>query len=107
MGGLMSLGWDPEVPAGYQDADIEMMELRERANDYERFATQLVTQLGEVGVPATLHDDFIIEAWEQELDVATAVVRVQEWYEAARNARKPGFAGLAKHRKESAHTWHI
>lgn len=26
-----SLGWDPEVPAGYQDADIEMRELEERA----------------------------------------------------------------------------
>ena len=25
-------GFDPEVPAGYQDADIEMAELREAAN---------------------------------------------------------------------------
>ena len=25
-------GHDPEVPAGYQDADIEMAELREAAN---------------------------------------------------------------------------
>ncbi len=26
-------GFDPEVPAGYQDADIEMLEMREAAND--------------------------------------------------------------------------
>lgn len=33
----MSLGYDPELPAGYQDADIEMLELAERANqDYEK-----------------------------------------------------------------------
>jgi DnaJ-class molecular chaperone len=25
-------GFDPEVPAGYQDADIEMAELADRAN---------------------------------------------------------------------------
>lgn len=29
----MSFGFDPEVPAGYQDADIEMMELAEAANE--------------------------------------------------------------------------
>jgi len=27
----MSFGYDPEVPAGYQDADIEMAEMREAA----------------------------------------------------------------------------
>ena len=26
-------GFDPEVPAGYQDADIEMMELRAEADE--------------------------------------------------------------------------
>ena len=29
----MSFGFDPEVPAGYQDADIEMAEMREIANE--------------------------------------------------------------------------
>lgn len=33
----MSLGFDPEVPAGYQDADIEMRELEARANELEHF----------------------------------------------------------------------
>ena len=28
----MSFGFDPEVPAGFQDADIEMAELREQAD---------------------------------------------------------------------------
>ena len=33
----MSFGFDPEVPAGYQDADIEMAEMREAANEeYEK-----------------------------------------------------------------------
>ena len=33
----MSFGWDPEVPTGFQDADIEMAEMRERANEaYEQ-----------------------------------------------------------------------
>jgi len=31
----MSFGFDPEVPAGFQDADIEMAELREAANEAE------------------------------------------------------------------------
>lgn len=26
-------GYDPEVPAGYQDADIEMLEMRDAANE--------------------------------------------------------------------------
>ena len=28
-----AFGWDPEVPAGYQDADIEMLELAEQADE--------------------------------------------------------------------------
>ena len=28
-----SFGYDPEVPGGFQDADIEMRELEERANE--------------------------------------------------------------------------
>jgi len=30
----MSMSFDPEVPAGYQDADIEMRELAEAADSY-------------------------------------------------------------------------
>jgi len=50
----MSFGHDPEVPAGYQDADIEMLEMREAANEarereethkeWEREATSLDEQ---------------------------------------------------------------
>lgn len=29
----MTFGYDPEVPAGYQDADIEMRELEEQARE--------------------------------------------------------------------------
>ncbi len=29
----MSFGHDPEVPAGFQDADVEMAEMREAANE--------------------------------------------------------------------------
>ena len=31
----MSMSFDPEVPAGYQDADIEMRELAEAADSYK------------------------------------------------------------------------
>ena len=30
---MYGFGHDPEVPAGYQDADLEMRELEEQAND--------------------------------------------------------------------------
>lgn len=35
----MSLGFDPEVPAGYQDADIEMAEMAAAADEPPTFDT--------------------------------------------------------------------
>ena len=41
------LGFDPEVPAGFQDADIEMAELSQLARDVENEAREnLVRELG-------------------------------------------------------------
>lgn len=37
---VINMWHDPEVPAGYQDADIEMAELREAALEAEKNATQ-------------------------------------------------------------------
>lgn len=36
MSWYIGMGHDPEVPAGFQDADIEMAEMREAADEQER-----------------------------------------------------------------------
>lgn len=50
----MNMGFDPEVPAGYQDADIEMQELADAANeetaakDWQTRSAKLDERLGEI-----------------------------------------------------------
>jgi hypothetical protein len=39
-------GYDPEVPAGYQDADIEMLELAEAADDPNGWACEYLLVSG-------------------------------------------------------------
>ncbi len=42
---MMNMGWDPEVPTGYQDADIEMAELasdQPSVADFEDYGTCVV-----------------------------------------------------------------
>ena len=43
----MSFGYDPEVPAGYQDADIEMAELHAQANAMSTCVHSATTSAGE------------------------------------------------------------
>ena len=67
MGDLMSLGFDPEVPAGYQDADIEMRELAEAADDMRHEVGRRLAQLGiqaSVGDPEWIDMESIVsEEW--------------------------------------------
>ena len=43
----MSFGHDPELPAGFQDADLEMRELEDAANDRRRSTQAKAKQLWE------------------------------------------------------------
>lgn len=40
----MSMNFDPEIPAGYQDADIEMMELAEAADSMDGVIITVVVE---------------------------------------------------------------
>lgn len=61
----MSLGFDPEVPAGYQDADIEMAELHAQANAMSTCNHNATTSAGECldcGTILTLPDPQVTAA---------------------------------------------
>ena len=77
----MSLGHDPEVPAGYQDADIEMAELAAAAGEPEPEWPTCESMYGPAGCDRDVWNQGLCETHDGDYQRFKATGQMAEWME--------------------------